>query len=208
MEQSSPATGRGRAKQGALTLVLIALTSGALSCMSASRATVSSAPPGSTTSRVGSQPAISSSSGSDPAQRGRALTDYLNKHGFPLVGASVPDKTHREILLYGFVATPVAKTNAEQELRRVLNDDNLTVLNHIIVRPDLLLMEEPEKEAQDLFRTDETGSDASRTSNKAYEDYRTSNQTQEYQQQVRQQQQSDWLRFLIMLLTMAPMFIP
>jgi hypothetical protein len=127
-----------------------------------------------------------------------------------LVGASVPDgKAHRQILLYGFVATPVAKTDAEQKVRRVLNNENLTVLNHIIVRPELLVaMGQPEEEAQNLFGKDDTGIETGRTSKEAYEDYRTPNQSQEYQQQVRQQQQSDWLRFLITVLTIAPIFIP
>ncbi len=202
----------GHAKQAALALLLVALTSALQSCTAASSAAPSSAPSEPTTLQGGPQPASIGSTDrlatwpSDSAGQGRALTDYLNAHELPLIGASVvDDKTRRQIILYGFVATPAAKIDAEQKVRRISPDTNLMVVNRIIIRPELLAMNKPAESAQDSAGKDNAGDDdATRTSIDTQQSYLTPNQTQQYQQQS----QPSWLSVLITVLTIAPIFIP
>lgn len=75
----------------------------------------------------------------DAAGQGRVLTDYFKSHRLPLVGASVvDDRSNHQVILYGFVITPLDKTCAEEVARRIFHDANLTVVNRIVVEPALV----------------------------------------------------------------------
>lgn len=74
----------------------------------------------------------------DPVSR--SLTAYLHGHRLPLVQAQVFTDIYgfRTLVLYGFVATPLGKVNAEKQARRFLKVSGLVVHNRIKVRPQLL----------------------------------------------------------------------
>jgi hypothetical protein len=74
------------------------------------------------------------------SSQSNALTSYLQAHRLPLVGAQVlaNESGSREVILYGFVATDFGKQDAAGRARRFLNDPGATVLNRIVVRPELL----------------------------------------------------------------------
>lgn len=68
------------------------------------------------------------------------LTYYLQGHRLPLVGAQVvnaPAGNHK-IILYGFVATPQGKADAEDRTRQFLNEPGAEIDNRIVIRPELL----------------------------------------------------------------------
>lgn len=138
----------------------------------------------------------------DPAGQGRVLTDYLKSHRLPLVGAKVVDSgTGRQVILYGFVATPRGKDNAEKKVRRIINDPSVAIENRIIVKPELLTMNAPEGSSES-----QGGADNDILSQVAsHQSYSADDQIQQYQQQ---QQQSNWESWIIPLLMFAPMFIP
>jgi hypothetical protein len=70
----------------------------------------------------------------------RALTDYLNQHRLPLVGAQVLNgpSGQRAVVLYGFVGSDFGRSDASQQARRFVADPAMTVDNRINVRPELL----------------------------------------------------------------------
>lgn len=74
----------------------------------------------------------------DPAQS-KALTDYLHSNQLPLVGARVlaSNGASRQVILYGFVATPFGKADAADRSRQFLNDTGAQVDNRIKVEPQL-----------------------------------------------------------------------
>jgi hypothetical protein len=68
------------------------------------------------------------------------LTRYLEHNRLPLVRAEVRRDRYgdREVTLYGFVATPYGKSDAEAKVRRLLDDPSVKIVNAIKVRPELL----------------------------------------------------------------------
>lgn len=67
-----------------------------------------------------------------------ALTNYLQKRRLPLVGAQVFTNGDRRVMLHGFVATDFGRQDAAVKSRRYMNDPRLSVVNRIVVRPELL----------------------------------------------------------------------
>ncbi|HUY17583.1 MAG TPA: hypothetical protein VMV15_00035 [Candidatus Binataceae bacterium] len=83
------------------------------------------------------------STSSSPATRSAVsdrLTYYLQGHRLPLVGAQVMDAAdgNRKVILYGYVATPHGKHDAEDRARRFLNDPGAEIDNRIVIQPELL----------------------------------------------------------------------
>lgn len=74
------------------------------------------------------------------------LTDFLHSHRLPLVGAQVmnsPGGARQSVLLYGYTATELGKSNAEQRTRLFLKDSEVPITNRIRVRPELASMHSP-----------------------------------------------------------------
>ncbi len=106
------------------------------------------------------------------------LTDYLHAHRLPLVGAQVLNsQSGRSVMLYGYTATDFGKSDAEAKTRRFLKAGDITISNHIRVRPELLSMKSPSGSST------ATGTEAPPPDISAYE-----NQQQEAQQQYLNQQ--------------------
>jgi len=76
------------------------------------------------------------------AEQSQDLTRYLEHHRLPLVRAEVRRDQYgnREVTLYGFVATPYGKSDAEAKARRMLGNPDLKVINAIKIRPELLAL--------------------------------------------------------------------
>jgi hypothetical protein len=66
-------------------------------------------------------------------------TKYLHKHQLPLVGARVSnaDDGTRKVVLYGFVASDLGKSDAVAKTIHYLGRDGLTIVNSIAVKPNL-----------------------------------------------------------------------
>lgn len=73
------------------------------------------------------------------AALGAALTDWLHAHRLPVVGASVTSAAggQREVILYGYTATPRGKRDAEDKTRRLLEAPGIAIANRIQVSPQL-----------------------------------------------------------------------
>jgi hypothetical protein len=73
------------------------------------------------------------------------LTDFLHSHHLPLVGAQVLNSTGggQSVLLYGYTATELGKSNAEKRTRLFLKDSEVAITNRIRVRPELASMHSP-----------------------------------------------------------------
>jgi hypothetical protein len=161
-------------------------------------------PPGNLTEAQTSPAAALPQLPSDPAGQSRVITEYLKSNRLPLVGAQALDSgTGREVILYGFVATPEGKSDAEEKTRQVVDDPSVEVVDRIKVRPELLTAE------QDLA-AEATSSATSRDANNAMsqiastQSYPAADQTQQYVSQ----QQTSWESWVIPLLMIATMFIP
>jgi hypothetical protein len=83
------------------------------------------------------------------------LSDYLHTRRLPLVEARtiINDSGERSLLLYGFVATDYGKQDAEVKARDFVEDPDLTIVNRIVVRPELLTMGAPPNPAPDAAAT-------------------------------------------------------
>jgi len=68
-----------------------------------------------------------------------ALTNYLQTHQLPLVGARVlaSNGGPRQAILYGYVATPFGKADAVDRTRQWLNDSGAQIDNRIKIEPEL-----------------------------------------------------------------------
>ncbi|MHB8381737.1 MAG: hypothetical protein ACYDC3_05290 [Candidatus Binataceae bacterium] len=142
---------------------------------------------------------------SDPAGQSRAITEYLKSNRLPLVGAQALDSgTGREVILYGFVATPEGKSDAEEKTRQVVDDPSVAIVDRIKVRPELLTAEQDP--ASEATSSEASGADANNAMSQiaSNQSYPAANQTQQYVSQ----QQSSWESWLIPLLMVAVMFIP
>ena len=79
-----------------------------------------------------------------------ALTAYLHKHRFPLVGGEVLQASgSQRVVLYGFVASDRGKQDAQSRVLRYLGKSDAQVDNRIAVRPEIAqLKSAPTKSAQ------------------------------------------------------------
>jgi len=70
------------------------------------------------------------------------LAAYLHGHRMPLVEARMitDERGERSLLLYGFVATPYGKRDAEDQARDFLDDPDVAIVNRIKVKPELLTL--------------------------------------------------------------------
>jgi hypothetical protein len=135
----------------------------------------------------------------------RVITDYLKAHNLPLVGASMaadqPTQSGRQLTLYGYVATPQGKLDAEEQARRVINDPTVPIANRIVVRPELLAMgnsqpPEPPASTSDPSTAQNLSPDLQR--------YMTNDQIQAYQAH----QQSKWTDWIVPAIMIGLMFVP
>jgi hypothetical protein len=137
------------------------------------------------------------------AEQSKKLTHYFKTHRLPLVGAKVSRDTsgHRRVMLYGFVATPFGKSDAENKARAVLNDPALAVENHIEIRPELLTMNAPSTPAPlpppPAVASGTAPAPPGIGGVQAYENQGAG--ARQYQQYQQQQQQMDWLTMLLPL---------
>jgi hypothetical protein len=139
----------------------------------------------------------------DPKDQSRVLTDFLKAHGLPLVGASVvPTGGSRRVILYGFVATEQGKADAEKQVRQLVNDHRVLVVDRVLVQPELLAMDQSTDSANPHGATRSGGDVFSQIG--SHTNYPASDQTQQYEAQ----RQSIWTKWLVMALMIAPIFIP
>jgi hypothetical protein len=68
-----------------------------------------------------------------------SLTRYLHDHNLPLAAAQVADKDDgsRRVMLYGFVATDSGRSDAEDMVRRYLNNPAPSIVDRVVVRPEI-----------------------------------------------------------------------
>jgi hypothetical protein len=73
------------------------------------------------------------------------LTDFLHSHRLPLVGAQVLRSPNggQSVMLYGYTATELGKSNAEKRTHLFLKDSEIPITNRIRVRPELASMRAP-----------------------------------------------------------------
>ena len=155
-----------------LALGLISLTA----CAPASAPSTSpsgTSQPGSSAAPVEPQPQFSADAPVDSAQS-QQLTNYLHTHQLPLVGARVlaSNGGPRQVIVYGYVATPFGKADAADRSREFLNDPGAQVDNRIKVEPDLASNAKmgPPPDTSNLNNPDI----------QAYQDQQTAQQQQQY----------------------------
>ena len=153
------------------------------------------------------------------------LSDFLHSHHLPLVGAQVLNSSGgQSVLLYGYTATELGKSNAEKRTRLFLKDSEVPITNRIRVRPELASMHSPSAapppasaappgpappasagippESGEMGGVD---SYQNQQSNDAQQQY-ANQQAQQYQNQQAQQymnQQNSWASTLIPLIGMG-----
>jgi hypothetical protein len=105
--------------------------------------------------------AVSVSSAADSDGADDSLSAYLHARRLPLVEARqiTDDRGVESVLLYGFVATENGKRDAEDETRDFLDDPDITILNRIKVRPELLTLGRSNADSSTASAPDETGTD-------------------------------------------------
>jgi hypothetical protein len=141
----------------------------------------------------------------DPAGQSRVITDYLKNHRLPLVGAQVLGSgTSRQVILYGYTATPYGKQNAEARVRQVVRDPDVVIENRVVVQPELLAANNDSASAG--TSSGSNGSDANKVLSQIanQQNYPAVDQTQQYVSQ----QQTSWMSWLVPLLMIGMMFIP
>jgi hypothetical protein len=137
----------------------------------------------------------------DPAGQSRVLTSYFAAHRLPLVGASViATSSGRQVILYGFVATDHGKTDAEEDVRRIVNDSQVAIDDRIVVQPQLLTMNDPGTQPDAVVPSGDMFAKVA-----SYQSYPATDQTGQY---LAQQSHSNWTSWIIPLLMIAPLFIP
>jgi hypothetical protein len=104
------------------------------------------------------------------------LSDYLHSQRLPLVEARMVTDAdgYRAILLYGYVATPFGKRDAEDKVRDFMDDPDIEVTNRIRVTPELLTLghdNNSEAAAADDNGADESADDAEQTAGQTYGNY-------------------------------------
>ncbi len=89
---------------------------------------------------------LGNASAADASDRSMdTLSAYLHGHLLPLVEARMVtnERGERSLLLYGFVATPYGKRDAEDQARDFLDDPDVAIVNRIKVKPELLTLGTP-----------------------------------------------------------------
>ena len=71
-----------------------------------------------------------------------ALTNYLRQNRLPLVGAQIGTASSgaRRLVLYGYVATDLGKSDAESKALANLGSPKPEVVNRIVVKPEIAQM--------------------------------------------------------------------
>jgi hypothetical protein len=71
-----------------------------------------------------------------------ALTNYLRQKRLPLVGAQIGTASAgaRRLVLYGYVATQIGKSDAESKAVAYLGSPRPEVVNRIVIRPEIAKM--------------------------------------------------------------------
>ena len=71
-----------------------------------------------------------------------ALTSYLRQHRLPLVGAQIGTASAgtRRLVLYGYVATEVGKSDAESKAVAYLGAPRPEIINRIVIQPEIATM--------------------------------------------------------------------
>jgi len=125
------------------SLIGVAVALGLISCAAcapASNPPVTAGAPAQagSTAPAAESPHFATDAPIDPAQS-QQLTNYLHSHQLPLVGARVLSSSGgpRQVIVYGYVATPFGKADAADRSREFLNDPGTQVDNRIKVEPDL-----------------------------------------------------------------------
>jgi hypothetical protein len=77
----------------------------------------------------------------DPAAS-EALTSYLRQNRLPLVGAQIGTASAgaRRLVLYGYVATQIGKSDAESKAIAYLGSPSPEVVNRIVIQPEIAKM--------------------------------------------------------------------
>jgi hypothetical protein len=139
---------------------------------------------------------------SDPAGQSHVITAYLKAHNLPLVGASMlAEPSGRQLTLYGYVGTDRGKTDAEDLARRLLNDPGATIVDRIVVQPELLAMRQSGNAGDPV-----AGISEYENAQPAAPSYPTSNEIKQYQ--AHQQGQSDWTAWIVPAIMIGLMFVP
>lgn len=71
-----------------------------------------------------------------------ALTSYLRQNRLPLVGAQIGTATGgaRRLVLYGYVATQMGKSDAESKAIAYLGSPRPEVVNRVVIQPEIARM--------------------------------------------------------------------
>jgi hypothetical protein len=71
-----------------------------------------------------------------------ALTNYLRQNRLPLVGAQIGKASTgaRRLVLYGYVATTLGKSDAESKATAYLGSPRPEVVNRIVIQPEIAKM--------------------------------------------------------------------
>lgn len=146
----------------------------------------------------------------EPAAQARALTSYLKSHRLPLVAANVVGGAGQtEVILYGFVATPVGKSNAESRTRRFFRNADIQISNRIIIEPQLLAAKTGAPAPSAAPATTPDAGNEAFDQLSAYQSYQSQDlAAYERQQRLTQPRPASWADIFVSLLMMAPMFIP
>lgn len=141
----------------------------------------------------------------DPAGQSRVITDYLKNHRLPLVGAQVLGSgTSRQVILYGYTATPYGKQNAEARVRQVVRDPDVVIENRVVVQPELLAANNDSGSAGTSSGSNDSDANKVLSQIANQQNYPAVDQTQQYVSQ----QQTSWMSWLVPLLMIGMMFIP
>lgn len=138
-----------------------------------------------------------------PAELSKQLTNYFENHRLPMVGAQIgiASDGDRQVILYGFVATPFGKQDAEDKARRFLGDPAVRIDNRIVVRPELIAANAGSGTSASTSSATTTSPGNSNSNLQTYQNQNT--QIQQYQQQQQRMQADSLLAALIPLLGMA-----
>lgn len=94
---------------------------------------------------VASLPAFPAATLTPDTDQSSRLTDFLKHNRLPLVTAQVliSPAGEQSVMLSGFTATELGKSNAEKRTRRFLRNSKIPITNRIKVRPELASMRSP-----------------------------------------------------------------
>ncbi len=144
-------------------------------------------------------------------QQSQEITNYLQHHRLPLVQAEVRrDVTgQREVVLYGFVASPFGKADAEAKVRKLLGKPDILIINEIKVRPQLLRLGHSTGNQEQNMAQSLTSSTAQSVANSAYPLNPNPpvpvGSASAYQSQSSSSSSSSWLSYALPLLAIGGM---